>query len=323
MFNTPILYIIFNRLDTVKQTFPKIKEQQPKQLFIAADGPRKNCFGEKEKCLEVRNWVLSQIDWDCKVETLFREENLGCGKAVSGAITWFFDNVEKGIILEDDCLPNKSFFPYCEELLNYYNNDPEVMHITGDNPLLICKTPHNESYYFAKIQHCWGWASWSRAWEKYNFDVGNFDTILNSNPYFKDKRVRTCWKQILTNVQNGNINTWDYQWSFTIIKNNGYCINPSKNLITNIGFSPDSTHFQGSSYDNPLSRKSFEIKTIIHPEKKKFNYKFIKKINYSYGLQKPSIIFSKCFIKFPISLIKLILRKMHLFNLLKRCIKQN
>ena len=108
MFETPILYIIFNRIDTVQQTFPVIKKQKPKHLYVAADGPRIEKSGEAEKCNQVRNWVLSQIDWDCEVKTLFREDNLGCGKGPASAISWFFENVEQGIILEDDCLPTDS-----------------------------------------------------------------------------------------------------------------------------------------------------------------------------------------------------------------------
>jgi len=166
MLKTPILFIIFNRIDTTKQVFAKIKEAQPQQLFIAADGPRKNRLGEEKKCKAVREWVLSQVDWDCKVYTLFRDENLGCGRGPAQAITWFFDNVEQGIILEDDCVPDISFFNYCETLLEYYKNDERIMHITGYNPEEISHFKHNTSYCFVPIEICWGWASWRHFYKK-------------------------------------------------------------------------------------------------------------------------------------------------------------
>ena len=121
-------------------------------MFLASDGPRTNVPDEKETVNEVRNYLLSEIDWSCKLKTLFRDENLGCGKAVSSAITWFFENVEMGIILEDDCLPSDSFFMYCRELLLKYKDNGRVMHIAGNNPLGISSSFNDkDSYYFSKI----------------------------------------------------------------------------------------------------------------------------------------------------------------------------
>ena len=131
MYNTPILLLVFNREDTTRQVFEAIRRQKPKFLFVAADGARKNRPGETEACRRVRDMV-TQIDWDCELKTLFRDENLGCQTAVSTAITWFFEQVEQGIILEDDCLPDPSFFPYCEELLNRYRDDTRIGHISGN-----------------------------------------------------------------------------------------------------------------------------------------------------------------------------------------------
>ena len=278
MFNTPILYIIFNRLDTVKQTFPKIAEQQPKQLFIAADGPRTDRVGEDIKCKEVREHVLSHIDWDCDVRTLFRDENLGCGENVHRAITWFFENVEQGIVLEDDCLPNSSFFGYCETLLNYYRDNEQIMHIAGDNPLTVCKN-YEYSYYFANIMHCWGWASWSRAWKKYQYIISNVQGTLDTNVYFDRKKVKCYWYNIFTKFEKQpfKIDTWDYQWTYAVLKNNGICINPAKNLVQNIGFAGESTHFNNSGFE--FSRSTFDINEIKHPKSISLNKKFIKKID--------------------------------------------
>jgi len=270
MLKTPLLFIIFNRIDTTKQVFAKIREIQPQQLFIAADGPRKNRLGEEKKCKDVREWVLSQIDWDCKVHTLFRDENLGCGKAVSQAITWFFDNIEQGIILEDDCIPDISFFHYCETLLEYYKDDERIMHITGYNPQEISHFQHNASYCFVPIEVCWGWASWRRAWQCYQFDIKNTNSVLHSHPYFRHRTIRRYWQSVFSAMETHTIDTWDYQWTYAVLKNNGYCIVPEKNLIQNIGFISDSTHFDGSN--NSFMKHAHTLsETIIHPAQVKYN----------------------------------------------------
>jgi hypothetical protein len=152
--NKAVLFMTFNRLDTSQQVFEQIKIAKPPRLYLASDGARKQVEGESEKVEAVRNWLLSNIDWDCEVKSLFREENLGCGKAVSSAITWFFDNEKNGIILEDDCVPNQSFFRFCEELLDKYVDDKRIWQISGMNPLV--QSDMEESYYFAKIAQCWG-----------------------------------------------------------------------------------------------------------------------------------------------------------------------
>ena len=159
MFNTPILFLIFNRPEVTFAVFEQIQKIQPKYLFIAADGPRN--YKENELCKATRD-VVQKIDWDCELKTLFRNENLGCAKNVSSAIKWFFDHVEKGIILEDDCYPDLSFFSFCEELLNYYDNNDRIMAISGFNAQLgIKRTKH--SYFFAEIPLVWGWATWRKA----------------------------------------------------------------------------------------------------------------------------------------------------------------
>lgn len=237
---TPILFLIFNRLDTTQRVFAEIKKQQPKYLYLASDGPRETKTGEKGIVQSVRDYVLGEINWPCEVKTLFREENLGCGRAVSLAITWFFENVEEGIILEDDCLPHSSFFNYCEVLLAYYRDNVRIMHIAGFNPLGISDC-QGASYYFAQIQHCWGWASWRRAWNEYCFQIKNYQEIDYKNS-FKRKYIANYWCEIFRKMQNLEIDTWDYQWTYAIIKNKGLCINPAKNLVSNIGFSQGGTH---------------------------------------------------------------------------------
>lgn len=265
MFETPILFLIFNRLDTTIKVFEAIKKQKPKYLFIAADGSRKDKAGEFEKCQETRDIVMNGIDWDCEVKTLFRSENLGCGRAVSSAITWFFENVEEGIILEDDCLPNPDFFSYCSVMLEHYRKSEQVMFISGDNFQDGIKRS-KYSYYFSAYSHVWGWASWKRAWDNYSFTLSeltehDFDETLKF--YFSNKAEQKYWKTIFLKMKEGMIDTWDYQVNFSVWSQKGVSIIPNVNLVTNIGFGQEATHTNGNSKSSNLPTGN--ILPISHP----------------------------------------------------------
>jgi hypothetical protein len=244
-----------------------IKQVKPKYLYVSADGHRIDKLGEKELCEQTRNIILNGIDWDCELKTLFRNENLGCGKAVSGGITWFFDIVEQGIILEDDCLPDPSFFTYCEELLDKYKHQENVMMISGNN-FLFEKSSSIESYYFSNIPHIWGWASWKRAWAKYDFDMKDWknkreEIIANK---FKTREQENHLKKNINAVFNKKINTWDYQWVYSILRYNGCSIAPNINLIKNIGFEGTSgthTNMEAPSWVKLLSTNY--IGNLKHP----------------------------------------------------------
>ncbi len=263
---TPVLFVIFNRPDTTQKVFNAIRQAKPKQLFVAADGPREGKEGEKEKCEQVRE-IIEQIDWDCEVKTLFRDKNLGCKIAVSSAIDWFFENVEEGIILEDDCLPSQSFFWFCQELLEYYRNDTRIMHISGDN-FQFGRKRGEGTYYFSKYAHVWGWATWKTAWKYFDVNMESFKKFKTENQIeniFKINQQKKYWMKILQRIYNNKINTWDYQWTYTCFANNGFCIMPNDNLVSNIGFDVQSTHTQG---ENSIfsKMKTEEITEIIHPE---------------------------------------------------------
>jgi hypothetical protein len=281
-FDIPILFLIFNRLDTTKQVFEMIRKVAPIKLYIASDGPRENRDDEKEKVETVRNYVLESMDWDCEVKTLFRDVNLGCGKAVSEAITWFFKNEEMGIILEDDCLPSLSFFPFCKELLEKYKDNEKIYHIAGY--IQLANTGITHSYYFTPFMNCWGWASWRRAWNQYDFDLTNVDIFLSSKKLEKlfirypDRKERI---DNFKKMEKHKIDTWDYQWEYCIFNNNGICINPAKNLITNIGFGVDGTHLI-SVDPHRFNKKRFEITKIKHPKKIKINTLFLNWTNNTY-----------------------------------------
>ncbi len=280
MFQTPILFLIFNRPDSTKLVFESIRSIKPAKLYIAADGSRKHKVGEDLLCKDTRS-IIDLIDWECEIKTLFRNENLGCKIAVSSAIDWFFENEEQGIILEDDCLPNESFYNYCETLLNYYASDERIMHISGNN-FQDGNVRGNGSYYFSNYNHIWGWATWKRAWKAYNVDLSfltetEIETLIEKQ--FDTKKERLFWNNIFKKVINKTIGTWDYQWTYAVWKNNGLSILPNKNMIANIGFNNNGTHTSGVDILGLSNMKTFSISNIIHPTEIEINKKADK-----YGL---------------------------------------
>lgn len=264
--NTAVLFLVFNRLDTTKQVFQAIQKAKPPRLYIAADGARESRENEDVKVDAVRNYVLNNIDWNCEVKTLFREQNLGCKMAVSGAIDWFFDNEEMGIILEDDCMPSQSFFWFCEQLLIQYKNDMRIGQISGFNYGYKNKGMKYD-YFFSKYGFIWGWASWRRAWKYYDIEMKAHVEAKNIglyHNYFKDNLHHQL--NNFNSVFNNTLNTWDYQWSYSRFINNLYTIVPSKNLIVNIGFGDEATHTFGSNPYKNISQLEYENLELIHPE---------------------------------------------------------
>jgi hypothetical protein len=263
-FDTPVLFLIFNRPDVTERVFGQIRKVQPKQLFIGADGPRADKPGEKEKCEATRQLVLDMIDWECEVKTLFRDENLGCGLAVSQAITWFFEHVEMGIILEDDCYPDLSFFPFCEELLEYYKDDERVMSITGLN-WQDGKKRSNFSYYFSHYPGIWGWATWRKSWCKFIHRIDKQTDIIKT---IKDtsslKREFISHQRVLSII--AKVDSWDYSWRFTVMYNKAFCIIPEVNLVSNLGWGNNATHTHSES-NWRSNRKTFSITfPLKHPD---------------------------------------------------------
>lgn len=238
---SPVLFLVFNRPDTTARVLQAIREAAPPRLYIAADGPRPNRGGEAERCVEVRR-IVSNIDWPCEVRTLFRDQNLGCKMAVSGAIDWFFEHEEEGIILEDDVLPDATFFPFCDELLERYRNDERIMAISGNNPL-SGYTQFEADYFFSSLVHVWGWATWRRAWAQYDVSMKDWPSWqAKLSDFGQGLLFRKYWKMLFDATYAGQFNTWDYQWIFTIWKHNGLSATASKNLTGNLGFGEGATH---------------------------------------------------------------------------------
>ncbi|GAB3944218.1 hemolytic protein HlpA [Spirosoma harenae] len=234
-------------------------------MFIAIDGPRPDRLGEAEAVYQCQQ-LVEAVDWPCTIKTLFRNENLGCKRAVSSAISWFFEQVETGIILEDDCLPDNAFFHYCQDMLTRYKNDERVMHISGAN-LVSDHRWSDDSYLFTAICHIWGWASWRRAWQKYDVTMATYPTRRESliTHRIPDPISQTYWLTMFDNCYKGNVDTWDFQWVYSIWANDGLGILPDRNLITNIGFGEQATHTKLSSPFAALPTLPFT--EIHHPAK--------------------------------------------------------
>ncbi len=260
-----VLFVIFNRPDTTQRVFEQIRAAKPARLYVAADAPRPDNTDDILQCREARS-IIEEVDWDCELKTLFKQNNAGCKDAVSSAISWFFKHEEEGIILEDDCLPAHSFFKFCDTLLEKYRDDTRIRHITGFNPKQARKWGDN-TYYFSNRTHVWGWASWRRVWNDYDKDLNKYsnDEVREKlRNIFDDPLVVDAWVNIFTEVKAGRINSWAYQLDFANFFNNGLVIIPNENLISNIGFGANATHtidLDNVYANNPLH----EIDEITNP----------------------------------------------------------
>ena len=225
-------------MDTVRQSLSAIAKVQPKKLYLASDGPRQHVQDEQEIVTSIRNFMQSNITWECDAKLLFRDENLGCKNAVSSAIDWFFDYEYEGIIIEDDCLPEPSFFHFCSKLLKDYRNDLRVGMITGTS-YLFNEVTSDDDYFFSKYCSVWGWATWRDRWQLYDANV-NFSSKSEAIRVIQkfiswDAYVANFYIRAHERVENNLVDTWDYQWVFTCMQNDFYCLTPYKNLIKNIG----------------------------------------------------------------------------------------
>jgi len=264
MFDVPVLLLAWRRADTTKQVIDALRKIEPTRLFVACDGPKSGDTLLSEQVGAVRDLIDREIDWPCEVQKLYRDENLGCRRGVSGAISWFFEQVEEGIILEDDVVPSRSFFFYCAELLERYRDDLRIGVISADN-FQISPPRDGASYYFSMFNHCWGWASWRRVWRHY-------DAELETWPDFKAQRwleaiggrqFARYWTPYFDRVADGTIDSWAFIWAYSCWAQGFLTCIPAVNLAKNIGFGEFATHTMVGG--SPLRRArelSFPLK---HP----------------------------------------------------------
>lgn len=274
-FDIPILFIIFKRPEIAQKAFAQIKKVMPSKLYIACDGPRINVGDEKLLVEKTKSIILSMIDWPCEVKTLFQEENLGCAHGVYTAINWLYDNEESGIILEDDCVVQDSFFPFVSEMLEKYENDNRIGMIDGANYI---DYDIKDSYCFSKYKSTNGWATWKRAWDKMDMNMAwrgtssEHDIIKNTG--FNSMDIK-YWKYRINLIDQNYVSAWDWQWYFTLASQNQLSIFPKVSLVTNIGFGEGATHTGGKIQKEYIASKELEF-PLIHPPYVLPNYNFDK-----------------------------------------------
>jgi hypothetical protein len=262
---TPVALIIFNRPDCTEKIFEAIRQAKPSLLLVIADGARSSKPGEAEKCAATRA-IIDRVDWDCEVRTNYSDINLGCGKRVASGLEWVFQEVEEAIILEDDCLPHATFFQFCEELLEYYRDDRRIVAISGNN-FQGGREHSDDSYYFSRYNHVWGWASWRRAWKHYDFTMSKWPQVRDNgwlNSVLAESASVRYWSVRFEAMYQAKIDTWDYQWTFACWIQNGLTILPTVNLISNIGYNADATH---TTKDSPFANQASKpvIFPLLHP----------------------------------------------------------
>lgn len=267
MEKAPVLLIGFNRPDNMAQVFSQIREAKPEVLYIAVDGSRPSVSGEDHKCRECQE-LAKKVDWPCELHTLFREKNAGCALGVSGAISWAFENEDRLIILEDDCVPVQSFFHFCDEMLERYKDDTRVWQVCGRSYHPNSVFFKQSDYIFSNYAHIWGWATWKRCWSKFDLMMSDFPEFISQggaiNVLHSNKLAAGANNGNLrryNNIEKLSSSTWDYQWSYTKLKNGGLGIVPCVNLIKNIGAS--GAHANGSYVDTLPVRELPE--TLRHP----------------------------------------------------------
>lgn len=271
----PVMICTFTRLDSVKLVFDAVRKAKPPRLYLVSDGPRDDHPDDVGKIEAVHEYLEGNIDWDCEVYKNYAPKNMGCGRRMPTGVSWVFEHEDRAIFLEDDCVPNETFFPYVSELLDKYENDDRVMLISGNNQMAYLDTI-DDSYGFSKQADIWGWATWKRAWEKYDWDIKTWPQNRNNQCWSKYYTLKTKWffaAQWDLLYRHG-YDAWDYQFTYCLGVNDGYCIIPSVNMVTNAGFNNDgSTHT--SKMPEWMDQKSHDMDfPLKHPEEVRWSQKY-------------------------------------------------
>ena len=274
-FNTPILLIFFNRPDKTKKILEIIENLDAKNIFISADGPRDKFSEDRICCAKVKN-LIEEFSKGKNVKVKINTYNQGLKKNIINSISWFFSNVEKGIIIEDDCIPSLSFFDFCQNLLNKYETNDQIMQINGTNLGVDYSGIIEESYFFSKLNHVWGWATWKRSWVHFDNEFKDYKYLKKNNSfnkYYVNNKITNWMVKYFDKSQSGKDNIWSINWAYSILKNNGLCITPSKNLVQNIGFDGSGTSVKDKTFIKFSKTDINEIGKIKHPKKINYNLK--------------------------------------------------
>ena len=260
----PLLYIIFNRPAQTRISFERIRALRPAVLYVAADGPRADKEHDQEQTQQTRQ-LTENIDWPCDVHRLYATSNMGCGRRISSAITEVLERHETVITLEDDCVAEPTFFSFCDSLLDRYRDDERIMAVSGNNYQLGTSRT-DASYYFSKYPHCWGWATWRRAWQHFDLSIERWPSIRDSGQieYFcETEREVDYWITMFDYVLEKKVNSWAFPWTLNCWLQHGLTVLPDANLVSNIGFGDDSTHTQTKMPYSELP--TFPMESIVHP----------------------------------------------------------
>lgn len=270
--HTPILFITFNRPDHTRRVLESIMAAQPQDLYVFQDGARDGNENDANKCAEVRQVVEDMTNGSSvRLHTNFSDRNLGCGAGPMTGIDWFFNQVEMGIVMEDDCLPHPDFFGYCEELLERYKNDEKVLFI---NSTLYDDRWHcGASYDFSRYMVTGAWAGWKRTWQDFDLDLKTLDAKAFRKHVLQLTRNRgeaNWWYSIVLEIQQDTKKKsyWDYQMQIHLFRGNAMTIHPRVNLVSNIGFDGEGTHTLSNS-DNRGDRAVYPILPLTHPASQK------------------------------------------------------
>ena len=252
----------FNRVDTLGRVFEAVRAARPSKLFLICDGPRGDRAGEGERCAEVRR-LLEGVDWPCTVERNYANENLGCRRRIASGIEWVFAHADEAIFLEDDTLPDATFFPYCDELLARYRDDARIQMICGYN-MLGRGARDGSSYWYSSHTRIWGWASWRRAWAGYDASLAEWPAIKTTPAWTSRTRTeQKGWASFFDAVKAGRVDTWDAQLTLLAWRNNRLSVIPATSLVDNIGFGVDSTNTHARQAPGP--RAAGMPLPLVHP----------------------------------------------------------
>jgi hypothetical protein len=274
--------IVFQRLETTAELFARVRQARPRTLLVAADGPRLHVPGEAARCAAVRQ-LFEMVDWDCELLTQYSEENLGCDQRLITGLQWAFEQVEEAIVLEDDCLPHPTFFPFCQELLDRYRHDTRIMAISGTSFVAgqLREKPRH-SYYFGPGGGLWGWASWRRAYQQYDYEMKLWPEIRDEQrlaDIFDRRDVQQYMLRAFQEAASGRIKAWSYRWAFACIAQSGLGIYPFVNLVSNLGFGADATrtfNFRDPLANAPTEAMEFPLRhpSVIIRDKRMENLAF-------------------------------------------------
>jgi len=239
---TPVALFVFNRPATTRAVLEAVASARPKSLLVVADGPRSERSNDQDLCRETRR-LIDDVSWPCDIVTNYSDDNLGCDERIVSGLDWVFSRVDRAIVLEDDCVPDVTFFPFCEELLDRYSDDRRVYTVRGFSPVRP-RRPTDTSYHFSRINHTWGWATWARAWRHYDREMRRWRELRETN-WLHDRMPTAAHAQVVKRLfdeRYAGEHSWDYQWEYSALVQDGVAAVPNCNLVRNVGFGPGGTH---------------------------------------------------------------------------------